>query len=148
MDAVLRAAAIYLFLLLVFRIAGRRSLSEITTFDFVLLLIIGEATQQALLGDDFSVTNAFIVIAAIIGIDIAFSLVKEHSPFAAKVIDGMPMVIVEDGRPITERMERARVDEADVMEAARELQGLERLDQVKFAVLEVSGKITIIPKRD
>ena len=148
MDAVLRATAIYLFLLLLFRIAGRRSLSEITTFDFVLLLVIGEATQQALLGDDFSVTNAFIIIAALIGIDIAFSMVKEHWPLTAKLLDGMPMVIVEDGRPISERMERARVDESDVLEAARELQGLERLDQIKFAVLEVSGKITIIPKRD
>lgn len=146
MDAVLRAAAIYIFLLLLFRIAGRRSLSEITTFDFVLLLVVGEATQQALLGDDFSVTNAFIVIAALIGIDIAFSMVKGHSPFATKLLDGMPMVIVENGTPIMERMERARVDVDDVMESARELQGLERLDQVKFAVLEVSGKISIIPK--
>lgn len=148
MDAVIRAAAIYLFLMVLFRIAGRRSMSQITTFDFVLLLVVGEATQQALLGDDFSVTNAFIIIAALIGIDIAFSLVKEHWPVTAKLLDGVPMVIVEDGRPIRERMERARVDEGDVMEAARELQGLERFDQIRFAVLEVSGKISIIPKRD
>lgn len=148
MDAVLRGAAIYLFLLVLFRIAGRRSLSEITTFDFVLLLIIGEATQQALLGDDFSVINAFVVIAALIGIDIAFSLIKERSVLFTKVIEGVPMVLVEDGTPLRPRMERARVDEAEILEAARELQGLERMEQIKFAILEVSGKITIIPRED
>ena len=70
MDAVLRAIAVYLVLLLLFRVAGRRTLAEITTFDFVLLLIIGEATQQALLGEDFSVTNAVIVIATLLFIDV------------------------------------------------------------------------------
>ena len=66
MESVLRAAALYAFLLVLFRITGRRALSEITTFDFVLLLVIGEATQQALLGDDFSVINAFVVIATLV----------------------------------------------------------------------------------
>lgn len=67
MDAVLRAMVIYFFLLLVFRVAGRRILSEVTTFDFVLLLIVAEATQQGLLGDDFSITNAFLIILTLIG---------------------------------------------------------------------------------
>lgn len=145
MDAVLRALAIYAFLLIVFRISGRRTLAEITTFDFVLLLIIGEATQQALLGKDYSVTNAFIVIAALLTIDIALSLVKSHFPTFAKKMDGVPMVIVENGKLLEERMTYARVDKDDVMEAARTSQGLESLDQIKYAVLEVSGTISIIP---
>lgn len=145
MDAILRAAAVYAFLLVLFRLSGRRTLSEITTFDFVLLLIIGEATQQALLGEDFSVTRAFLVITAIIVIDIALSLLKEHAPFFSKVIDGVPMVIVENGKPLRERMKRARVDESDVLESARQSQGLERLDQIKYAVLEANGSISIIP---
>lgn len=73
MDAVLRAAAIYFVLMVLFRVAGRRSLTDLTTFDFVLLLIIGEATQQALLGDDFSVTNAILIISTLIAIDVGFS---------------------------------------------------------------------------
>jgi uncharacterized membrane protein YcaP (DUF421 family) len=76
MDVILRGIAVYVFLLLVFRIAGRRTLSQITTFDFVLLLIIGEATQQALLGDDFSVTTGFLVVATLLVIDIGLSLLK------------------------------------------------------------------------
>jgi uncharacterized membrane protein YcaP (DUF421 family) len=146
MDAVLRAAAVYIVLLILFRISGRRTLSEITTFDFVLLLIVGEATQQALLGDDFSVTNAFLVIASLLVIDVSLSLLKERVPYLGKVIDGVPMVIVENGQPLHERMKRARVDESDVLESARQSQGIERMDQIKYAVLEISGSISIIPK--
>jgi uncharacterized membrane protein YcaP (DUF421 family) len=146
MDAILRAVAIYAFLLIVFRISGRRTLSDVTTFDFILLLIIGEATQQALLGDDFSVTNGFLVIATLLIIDVGLSLLKGRSQFFGKVIDGVPMVIVENGVPLAERMRRARVDSNDVMERARQSHGLERMDQIKYAVLEVSGSISIIPK--
>ena len=147
MDAVLRAAAVYIFLLLVFRISGRRTLAQMTPFDFVLLLVIGEATQQALLGDDFSVTKAFLVIASLVVIDIALSLVKEHVPVLSKALDGVPMVLVEDGRPLRERLKKARVDEYDIMEAARQSQGLERMDQIKYAVLEIGGGISIIPRQ-
>ncbi|WP_119462739.1 DUF421 domain-containing protein [Rhodospirillaceae bacterium SYSU D60014] len=146
MDAVLRAFAIYAVLLVLFRISGRRTLSQMTTFDFVLLLIIGEATQQALLGEDFSLTNAFLVIMTLLAIDIGLSLVKQRSKTAEKLIDGVPMIIVENGRLLHDRMRKSRIDEADVLEAARRLQGLERLDQIKFAVVEVSGGITVIPK--
>ena len=78
MDAVLRSATIYVFLLVIFRLSGKRSLAQITTFDFVLLLIIGEATQQALLGNDFSITYALIVITTLVGIDIGLSLLKQR----------------------------------------------------------------------
>jgi uncharacterized membrane protein YcaP (DUF421 family) len=142
MDAVLRAAAIYVVLLLAFRIAGRRTLAEMTPFDLVLVFIIGEATQQALLGQDFSVTNAVLVIVTLLFLDIVMSLAKERSGTFEKLIDGVPTIIVADGRPLTERMRRAR---ADVMEAARRLHGIERWDQIKYAVLEVSGGISVIP---
>lgn len=145
MDAVLRAGAVYVFVLVIFRLSGRRTLSEMTAFDFVLLLIIGEATQQALLGDDFSVTNAFIIILTLVTIDIGLSLLKDRAPKFAKVMDGIPTIIVENGRPLRDRMEKARIDEDDVLEAARELRGLYRIEDIKFAVLEASGKITIMP---
>ncbi|EXF45722.1 putative inner membrane protein [Pseudomonas sp. BAY1663] len=146
MDSVLRAAAIYLILLVLFRIAGRRTLSEITNFDFVLLLIIGEATQQALLGDDFSVTNAMLVICSLVAINIFLSLIKQWSPRVAKYLDGEPMILVEYGKTIKPRLARARVDESDILEAARSTQGLESLAQIKFAILERNGKISIIPQ--
>lgn len=147
MDAVLRATVVYFFLLLVFRIAGRRMLSEMTTFDLVLLLIVAEATQQGLLGNDFSVTNAFLVIITLIGIEIALTALKQRSARIAKWIDGVPSIIIEDGRPLKDRMEKARIDEQDILSAARTGYGLERMDQIKYAVLETNGSISIIPKQ-
>jgi len=146
MDAILRALIMYIFLLLVYRIAGNRTLAQLTAFDFVLLLIVGESTQQALLGNDFSLTNAFLVILTLIGFDIALSLWKQRSPMLDRLIDGVPLVIVEEGRPLKERMDQARVDEADILAAARLSKGLERMDQIKYAVLERSGGISIISR--
>lgn len=147
MDAILRSVALYAFLLLLFRVSGQRTLAQITTFDFVLLLIIGEATQQALLGNDFSLTNAFLVIGTLIGVDIAMSLWKGRSRRVEELLDGVPLVILKDGKPIEDRMRKARVDESDILHAARELQGVERLDQIKYAVLERNGGVTVIPKK-
>jgi uncharacterized membrane protein YcaP (DUF421 family) len=146
MESVIRATVIYVVLFLLFRIAGRRTLADETPFDLVLLLIIGEATQQALLGEDFSLTNAILVITTLLLIDILLSLAKQHSRTAERVLDGVPTILVADGRPIEARMRKARVDEQDVLEAARSLQGLERMEQIRFAVLEPGGAITIVPK--
>lgn len=146
MDAVLRSACIYLFLLVVFRLAGKRTLAEVTPFEFVLLLVIGEATQQGLLGEDFSVTNALLVITALIAIDLLLGLLKQRAPRLERLVEGNPVVIFADGEALREPMRRARIDEADILEAARSKQGLESLDQVKFAVLERSGGISIIPR--
>jgi uncharacterized membrane protein YcaP (DUF421 family) len=147
-DSVLRAASMYVFLMLIFRVAGRRTLSEMTSFDFVLLLIVSEATQQALIDEDNSFTGALLVILTLVGIDIGLSLWKRRSPGLERWLEGTPTVIVADGRPLEDAMKWARVDASDVLAAARELQGLERLEQIKYAVLECNGGITIIPKPD
>lgn len=147
MDSVLRAAAIYIGLMIIMRFAGKRSLAQITTFDFVLLLIISEATQQAMLGQDFSVTNALLVIMTLVMLDIGLSLLKRRSKTIDRLLEDVPLVIVADGVALEDRMARARVDEQDVLTAARHLQGIERLDQIRYAVLERSGGISIIPKQ-
>lgn len=145
MDAVLRAAAMYLLLMVLFKIAGRRSLNDLTTFDFILLLIIGEATQQALLGDDFSVTNSILIIATLIAIDVGFSQAKQRSTRLARFLDGGPTIIVENGKPLTARMKEARITEADIMEAARSGQGIIEMKSIRFAIIERNGTISIIP---
>jgi uncharacterized membrane protein YcaP (DUF421 family) len=146
MDSVLRAAFIYFFLLIVFRIAGRRTLSEMTTFDFVLLLIIGEATEPVLLGDDPSVVHAALVIITLLFINIGMPLIKSRWKTMEKLMDGAPTIIVEHGRLMQERMSTARVSRDDVMEAARRMHGIDRLEQIKYAIVEVSGGITIVPQ--
>ena len=146
MDSVLRALAMYLALMVLFKIAGRRSLAEVTTFDFVFLMMISEATQQALLGDDFSVNNSMVVIATLITLDVGLSLFKQRSGVVSRLIDGEPTIIVEDGKILRRRAQRARLAEADIMEAARSSQGIETLDEIKFAILERNGKISVIPR--
>ena len=146
MDSILRAAGIYFFLLLIFNIAGKRAMSETNTFDFVVLLIISEATQQAMLGNDPSVTNSLSVILTLIGLSIIMSVWKYRSDKLETMLTGGPIILVQDGQPLRERMKKARTDEADILQAARDSQGLERMEQIKYAVLEHSGTISIIPK--
>ena len=146
MDSVIRGLAVYFFLLVIFKVSGKRTLQEVTAFDFVLLLIIAETTQQALLGDDFSLTNAFVLITTLVFTDICLSLVKQRSKGIEKLLDGTPTILVDNGSLLRDRMDKARVDESDIMEAARKLQGLESLEQVKYAILEKDGTISVIPK--
>ena len=141
----IRGVVIYFFLLLVFRISGKRTLSQTTPFEFVLLLIIGEATQQAMLGDDFSLTNAIVLIATLTGLDQLLSRLREKSVRFEDLMEGVPLILVDDGKPLEDRMKKARVDKEDVLEAARKIHGLERMEQIKYAVLEKTGEISIIP---
>ncbi|NDK56232.1 DUF421 domain-containing protein [Pontibacter fetidus] len=146
MDTIFRGAIIYIFLLIIFRISGKRTLYDATLFDFVLLLIIAETTQQALLGDDFSIVNGLLLIITLIFMDICLSLIKQKFKSFGKVVDGTSLILLDNGKLLTERMKKERVDEGDILESARALHGLEHLSQIKYAILEKDGKITIIPK--
>jgi len=146
MDSVIRATVVYVFVLLVLRLAGKRTLAQITSFDFVLLLIISEATQQAMIGEDNSMINAGIVVTTLVGLNVLMSLVKQRSKFVERLLEDLPLVIVDDGKPLKEQMDKARVDLDDVLDAARESHGLERLNQIKHAIVERNGKISIIPR--
>ena len=148
MDTVLRSVAVYIFLLVVFRISGKRSLSQITTFDFILLLIISEATQQALVGDDFSIVNTFVVVASLVVLDVMFSWVESHWPAFGRVVESLPVVIVEHGKMLDDRAKREGVTLPDILAAGRETHGLERLEQIKYAILERHGGISVVPTQD
>jgi uncharacterized membrane protein YcaP (DUF421 family) len=147
MDGVIRGAVIYIVLLAIVRLSGRRSLAQMTAFDLVLVLIIAETTQQALLGDDFSIVNAVILILTLFTLDIMLSYVKQIWPRAALLLDGVPTVLISSGELDMRALKRARVAVEDVLEAARQQHGIERLDQIKFAILEVGGKISIVPAK-
>lgn len=147
MEPVIRALAMYALLMVVLRLSGRRTLSEMSVSDFVLLLVISEAAQQALVGEDFSFTTGVIVIVTLVLADIAISLVRRRWPWFDKVTAGVPMVLVHDGRVLGDRLRRARVDLGDVLVAARQQRGLERLDQIHLAVLEASGHISVIARQ-
>ena len=147
MESVLRGAAVYVILLALLRLSGRRTLSQMTPFDFVLLLIIAETTQQALLGNDFSITNAVVLIVTLVVIDIGLSYVKEWWPTAAKLLEGVPTVLVRNGKVDRHALRGSRVEESDILVAARQKQGLESMGEVKHAVLETDSGISVIPKQ-
>ena len=144
MDSVIRAIVFYAIMLILFRIVGTRTLSQTTTFDLVLLLFISEAIQQALIDSDNSMTNALLLVITLLGINVLLSIVKERSKRFEQFVDGTPVVLVENGTIHRERMEKDRVDEADILESARILHGVERMEQVKYAVLEKSGEISVV----
>ncbi|WNG33492.1 DUF421 domain-containing protein [Archangium violaceum] len=146
MHLIGRAVAIYVLLMVLFQIAGKRSVSQMNTFDLVLLLIISEATQQALLGEDHSLTGAAIVIVTMVGLNILLSWVRYRFQRVEMWLNEGPVILVDDGRLVQNRMRKTRVDEADILLAAREKHGLERLEQIKYAILESSGSISIIPR--
>jgi uncharacterized membrane protein YcaP (DUF421 family) len=148
MDAVVRGLAIYFTLLVIIRLSGRRTLAQMTPFDLVIVLVISETTQQAMLGDDFSITNAVLLILTLFTTDIALSYVKRWSPKSAHIIDGVPTVLVTNGKYDERALRGCRLDKEDVMEAARSQEGIERVADIKFAILEVSGNISIIAKKD
>lgn len=147
MTAVLNTFCIYVALLIVFRIAGRRSLGNITNFDMVVLLLVSEAVQQALVRDDYSITNALLVCVTLVTIDVGLSLLRLKFRRLDAFIQGVPTILIEEGECRLEAMRRARVDLADIMESARLKHGLERLDEIRFAILESNGEISIIPAR-
>ena len=148
MDSVIRAVAIYVILVLVFRLSGKRTLEQITLFDFVLLLIVAESTQQALLGDDFSVTNGVLIVITLVAMDNMLAAVANRSARIDRLINDVPLVLIEDGELNDERIRRSRIAVDDIVAEARITQGLESLDEVRHAVLERNGRISVIPWRD
>lgn len=148
MDTVIRAFFVYVFLLLIFRISGKRTLSQVSTFDLVLTLIISEAIQEALVDSDRSLTGAALLVVTLVGLNIVVSLLKQWYPGFERILEDTPIVIVEEGRLHRERMDMERVDEQDVLSAARELQGLASLEDVRYAVVEKDGHVTIVPRKN
>ena len=145
MDSILRGLIVYFFLLLLFRLSGKQTLSQATNFDLVLLLIISETTQQAMVGNDHSLTNSFLLITTLVGSTIVLSALKQFFPKVELWLDGQPVIIVDKGQIVQRVADKSRIDEGDILAAARKLHGLERMDQIKYAILERDGGISIIP---
>ena len=143
MNAVLRAAAIYLILLFAVRLIGRRTASSMAPFDLVVLFLFGGIGITALIGEDHSLVASLSAIFTIGLMHLGVSWAKSRWELAARIVDGTPVVVFQRGEWRQDRMRRLRLDPQDIMAAARQ-RGLERLDQVRYAVAERDGKISII----
>lgn len=147
MNSVFRGLAVFVVLLLIFRISGKRTLHQTTTFDFVLILIISETVQQAMIDNDNSLTNALVLVCTLVGVNVALSLLKRRFPSVNKLLEGTPVVVIERGTVHQDRLQKERIDEDDVLQSAREAHGLRNLNEVESAVLERDGTISVIPKQ-
>jgi uncharacterized membrane protein YcaP (DUF421 family) len=145
-TSVIRAACVYAFLLIIFRIAGKRTLAQITTFDLVLTLIISEAIQQAMVDTDNSMTNAFLLVVTLVCIDLGLSMLKQRSDRIDRIVEGAPVIILDNGRLNHAMLRDERICEAEILTAARQAHGLERMEQIKYAIVEQNGRITIVPQ--
>jgi uncharacterized membrane protein YcaP (DUF421 family) len=145
MDIVLRAVALYAFVIFVMRVIGRRELSSMTPFDLVLLIILGDAIQQGLTQDDYSVTGAVLAIATIATLQVVTSYLSFRFPAMRNVFQGHPIVLVDHGKFVHRNLRRERMTEEEVAEEARQQQ-IASIDQIEWAILEANGSVSFIKK--
>jgi uncharacterized membrane protein YcaP (DUF421 family) len=147
MDIVIRAVVIFFFLYILMRVIGRRELSSLEPFDLILLVVLGDAVQQGLTQDDYSVTGAGLAIGTIAVLQLGISYSNYRFPKLRSVLDGEPILIVQDGKPIEKNMRRERVTIDDLASAMRQ-QNIGKVDEVQWAVLETNGAISFIKKSE
>jgi uncharacterized membrane protein YcaP (DUF421 family) len=145
--SVARTAGIYALLLIVFRVSGRRTLAQVTNFDLILVLILGDVTQQAIVGDDYTVTTAIVVIATLVVVDVALGKAKQRWRTVDVIVDGLPLPLIVHGKVRHAQMKAEGVTIEDVLTAAREVHGLSSTAQIDSAVLEQHGGISVLPAR-
>ena len=145
MDLVIRAAIAFLFVYLLTRVIGRRELSSMQPFDLIMLVMIGDLVQQGVTQNDFSVTGALLVGATIALMTVAVSYTSFKFPALRPALDGDPVIVVEDGKPIERNLRRNRITLEELAAAARQ-NAIASLADVKWAVLETNGRISFIPR--
>jgi uncharacterized membrane protein YcaP (DUF421 family) len=145
MDIAIRAVILFFVVFVLTRIIGRRELSSLQPFDLLLLIIIGDAIQQGLTQNDFSLTGALIAIGTFALLQVGTSYVSYRARWLRPVLEGHPIVVVQDGKVIDANLKRERITHEEVAEEARKQQ-IASMADVQWAVLETNGQISFIPK--
>jgi uncharacterized membrane protein YcaP (DUF421 family) len=147
MDIVLRGIVVFVFLYALMRIMGRRELSTFEPFDLILLIILGDAVQQGLTQDDYSLTGAILAVGTIAAMQVFTSYANFRFPRIRPLLDGEPVVVVQDGKPIEKNLKRERMTIEDLAESARQ-QGIASIEDAAWGVMETTGRISWIKKSD
>jgi uncharacterized membrane protein YcaP (DUF421 family) len=147
MDLVFRAILGFLALLLVTRVAGRRELSTFEPFDLILLVVIGDLLQQGITQDDYSVTGMLLVLLTVTLLSVAVSYVGFRFRSVRGVLEGQPLVLIDDGKLLDQNLRRERLTPGELAAAARQ-NGIFSLEEVRWAVLETNGQISFLEKKD
>jgi uncharacterized membrane protein YcaP (DUF421 family) len=147
METVIRVFIIYVFILVGLRILGKREFGQLSPLELVSLLMIPEIVTKAVTGDDYSLTNALIGVSTLFSLVFLTSVLMQWSRKAEHLIAGKPAVLVYDGQYVPDNMNRERITPDEIFTEMHK-SGLEKLEQVKWAVLEPDGKIAIVPAED
>lgn len=145
METVIRVAVIYILIVAGLRVMGKREFSQLSSIELVALLLIPELVAQALIREDFSMVNAIIALTTLFSLVFITSFFEFHSKIFSKIVSGSPSVIVSNGTFHESVMSKERVSEEEVFSQMHK-SGLERIEQVKWAILESDGRISIVPK--
>jgi uncharacterized membrane protein YcaP (DUF421 family) len=143
MDLVLRAIFVFCFLLVLTRVIGKRELSSLQPFDLILLIIVGDAVQQGLTQDDYSLTGLVLVVGTIAVLQVCVSWLGYRFPRVRPILEGEPIIVLQDGKPIERNLKRERLTVEEIAEQARQ-QSIPHLADLKFVVLETDGRLSFI----
>jgi uncharacterized membrane protein YcaP (DUF421 family) len=143
MDLVLRAIFVFAFILLLTRVIGKRELGAMQPFDLVLLIVLGDALQQGLTQDDYSLTGAVLVVGTIAVLQVFVSWLSYRFPRVRPILDGEPIIILQDGKVIERNLKRERLTVEEIAEEARKQQ-IAHLSEIRYAILETGGTISFI----
>ena len=145
MDLVIRATVGFLFVFFLTRVVGRRELSSLEPFDLIMLVMIGDLVQQGITQNDFSVTGMLLVASTVALLTVAVSYTNFRFPRLRPILEGEPVIVVQDGEPIERNLRRNRITMEELASQARGQQ-IASIADVEWAVLETGGQITFIPK--
>ena len=146
MDIVLRASAIFILFYVLLRVFGKRQLGQMTPFEFVALVVVGDFVQQAITHNDFSITAGILAVTTFGFWSLVLGWVSYRSDTMRRLLEGQPRILIRDGKLLEAILERDKITEAEVLSEMR-LAGIAQLDEVQWGILEPSGKISFL-KRD
>ncbi|HVT16371.1 MAG TPA: YetF domain-containing protein [Thermoanaerobaculia bacterium] len=147
LEDIARGIGAYLFLLLLFRLAGKRTAARLSTFDLIVVFLIGAAARPLMLRRDADILSGIVLTTTLVATHLALAWSKMRWPALSKTLDGEPVLLWENGKPRSEAMRRERLDINDILHAAREHHGLDDVSDVWKAYLELDGKISIVIRR-
>jgi uncharacterized membrane protein YcaP (DUF421 family) len=146
-EKILRSIIVYFFLLVMFRLLGKREVAQMTVFDLIVLLILSNVLQNAMIGPDNSVAGGLIGALTVLGANWVMGQVSFDSPRLGRLIEGVPTVVVHDGRLVERNLRKELISREDLLSTLR-AQGIFDVDQVRVAVLEPSGKLSVMKKEE
>ena len=146
-EIVLRTAIVYVFLVLILRITGKREVGQMSILELIVILLISDAVQNSMIGESTSLWGGLVAVLTLFAIDLLLKAVTARSRQVRQAIEGEPRLLVRDGRLLTRALREEKVEPRDV-EAAIRANGLASVDDVRIAVLETDGSISVIPKSE